>query len=273
MGIGRTAPRGGRRGQGRRPWAHAAAFAVACAVLALVTADAVAGGPLSAADAPVHAFADRHRPGGAAEAAAVWAARLGQRWVTIPLLAAAGVWALVRRRDPRPLLAAGAGLAALAVAGTLLKVFVGRTPPITGVDLADPGLANVAEYLAVRTGLAAGPYDGFVSHPSGHAANAALSYPLLAWLVFGARGAHPSPRALHRALAAAAVPVLGVAAMVVLLDYHWVSEAVTGIALGAAVLAPTLLILRPFSGSSALAYTEDSGKILPSAVPGGSSRG
>ncbi|MFC4561926.1 phosphatase PAP2 family protein [Nocardiopsis mangrovi] len=273
MGIGGAAARAGRRRHGRGRFAHAAAFAAACAVLMLATADAVAGGPLSAADAAVHAFADRHEPEGTALAVAVAVARLGQRWVTIPLLAAVGVWALVRRRDSRPLLAAGTGLAALAVAGTLLKVFVGRTPPITGVDVADPGLANVAEYLAVLVGLAAGPYDGFVSHPSGHAANAALSYPLLAWLLFGARGVHPSHRALRRALAAAAGPVLAVAAMVVLLDYHWVSESVTGIALGAAVLAPALLLLRPISDSPDLAYTEDSDKILPSTVPRGSSRG
>ncbi|RCV57114.1 phosphatase PAP2 family protein [Marinitenerispora sediminis] len=218
---------------------------VAAAALTAVTWQVVAGGPLTAADWPVHRAVDARQPEGAPLALAVAVARLGQRWLTAPVLLGVGAWVGWRRRDWRPPAAAVTGLVSLAVLGTLLKVAVGRTPPVIGVDVVDPGLGNVAAWLAAVLSPGGPPYDGFVSFPSGHTANAALTYPLLAWLLFGRNGRWPDPRALRWALAGAAVPVLAVGVMMTALDYHWASESLGGWALGIVVALLGRLALGP----------------------------
>ncbi|MFC7326670.1 phosphatase PAP2 family protein [Marinactinospora rubrisoli] len=224
---------------------HVLGLAVATAALAAVTWQVVSGGPLTVLDWPVHEVVDARQPTGAPLALCVAVARLGQRWLTAPVLLGLAAWVSWRRRDRRPLLAAATGLASLAVAGTLLKVAVGRTPPVVGLDAVSPGLENVAAWLAAVLSPGGPPYDGFVSFPSGHTANAALTYPLLAWLLFGRNGRWPDPRALRWALAGAAVPVLAVGVMMTVLDYHWASEALGGWALGIAVALLGRLALGP----------------------------
>ncbi|GAA3723919.1 membrane-associated phospholipid phosphatase [Spinactinospora alkalitolerans] len=229
----------------RRWRVHAAWTVVVCAALAAVTWQVVAAGPITALDRPIHEAVDPDQPTGAALALCVGVARLGQRWLTVPLLLGLGAWVSLRRRDPRPLFAPVVGLASLAVLGTLLKVAVGRTPPITGVDVVSPGLGNVADWAVAAFTLGAAPFEGYVSYPSGHAANAALSYPLLACLLFGGNGLRPGRIALRRALWASAVPVLAVGVMMTALDYHWASEALGGWFLGIACALAALLVLGP----------------------------
>ncbi|WP_052745558.1 phosphatase PAP2 family protein [Allosalinactinospora lopnorensis] len=224
---------------------YAVGLMAAGTILALVTWQVVARGPLTALDWPTHEYLAARQPEGAAHTLAVGAARLGQRWLTAPILLLVGVWGALRRRDPRPVLAAVTGLVSLAVLGGLLKVYVGRTPPLMGIDMVDAGLGNVADGLGWIVTLGAVPFDGFVSYPSGHTANAALTYPLLAFLLFGPNGVRPSTVALRRTLAASPIPVLIVGAMMALLDYHWVTEALGGLALGAVVALLGRLVLGP----------------------------
>lgn len=224
-------------------WSLLAGLLAACGALAAVTWQVVVHGPLTAVDWPVHAFVDPRQPEGPPLLAMVAAARLGQRLVTVPPLVGLGLWASLRTRDARPVLAVLAGLGTLAVAGTLLKVAVGRTPPVVGVDTVSPGLDNVVAWVWAVALPGAAAFEGHVSFPSGHAANAALTYPLLALLVFGPAGLRPHPRRLRLALGGALVPVAVVGALVVLLDYHWASEALGGWLLGAVALLTARLVL------------------------------
>nr|WP_246422278.1 phosphatase PAP2 family protein [Nocardiopsis mwathae] len=238
---------------------HAAGAAVAAFLLALITVQVIGHGPVTAVDAPVHAYFDPREPEGALHALAVAGARLGQRAVTIPLLAAAAVWASLRWRDPRPIVATVTGLGALALVGTVLKVYVGRTPPVLDVDVVNAGIDNVTAWLTSLATFGATPFDGFVSYPSGHTANAALTFPLLAWLLFGPYGVRPGAVALRRALLCSLVPVVLVGSMMVVLDYHWVSEVLGGAALGAALALLSRLVL----GSGTARGTEAVARAAP----------
>lgn len=216
---------------------------VAVSALAVVTWQVVVGGPVTALDWPVHAFVDPRQPEGPLLAAAVAVARLGQRLVTVPLLVGLAVWAMRRGRGWRPLGAVLTGLGSLAMLGTLLKVAIGRTPPVLEVDLVSPGMDNIVAWASALVVPGAAPFEGYVSFPSGHAANAALTYPLAAWLLFGANGVFPHTQRLRVALGCSLVPVAAVGVLVTVLDYHWLSESVGGWLLGFVVLLLALLVL------------------------------
>ncbi|TDQ45605.1 phosphatase PAP2 family protein [Actinorugispora endophytica] len=245
-------------------------LAAVCAALAAVTWQVLVKGPLTAPDWPVHAFVDPRQPDGPLLWAAVAVARMGQRLVTVPPLVALGLWVTLLRRDARPLLAVLAGLGSLAVVGTLLKVATGRTPPVVGVDVVTPGLANVLDWTAAAVVPGAAAFEGYVSFPSGHSANAALTYPLVAWLLFGANGLRPDPRRLRAALWAALLPVAAVGAMMTLLDYHWASETLGGWLLGACVLLVARLVLgRGDTGAVAAGSAPERWRGGPAGAPGG----
>ncbi|ASU82450.1 phosphatase PAP2 family protein [Nocardiopsis gilva YIM 90087] len=230
---------------------HAVGTAVAAVLLFVITVQVIGYGPVTSFDAPAHAYFDPRQPQGVAHVLAVTAARLGQRGVTIPLLAIAAFWASLRWRDPRPVVATVTGLAALALLGTALKVYVGRTPPVLDVDIVNAGIGNITAWLTTTVTLGATPFEGFVSYPSGHTANAALTFPLLAWLLFGASGVRPAPLALRRALLGSLLPVVLVGTLMVVLDYHWVSEVLGGMALGAIVALISRLVLGPGRSTAA----------------------
>lgn len=229
---------------GTRPRSTAAWLAVVCAALAATTWQVLVSGPLTALDWPIHEFVDPRQPDGLLLGTAVAVARLGQRAVTVPLLVSLGVWVALRRRAVRPVLAVLTGLCSLAVVGTLLKVATGRTPPVVGVDVVTPGLANIADWVAALVVPGAAAFEGYVSFPSGHSANAAFTYPLLAWLLFGPAGLRPDPRRLRIAFLAALLPVAAVGSLVTLLDYHWATETLGGWLLGAGVLLTARLVLE-----------------------------
>ncbi|GLU46936.1 phosphatase PAP2 family protein [Nocardiopsis ansamitocini] len=234
---------------------------VVTVALALLTWQVVVQGPVTALDWPLHVHLDARQPEGWLMELAVLVARLGQRAVTVPLLLGAALWATWHQRGPRPLLATLTGLASLAVMGTLLKVAVGRTPPVVGVDVVSPGLGNVVDWAVSFVSLGAVAFDGYVSFPSGHSANAALTYPLLALLLFGPCGARPDPRKARIAVWWAIVPVAAVGAMMTVLDYHWATESIGGWLLGAGVLLVALLVLgeRPHRARAACPDLEVSG--------------
>ncbi|KUP97596.1 phosphatase PAP2 family protein [Thermobifida cellulosilytica] len=228
----------------------------AAAALAAVTWQVLVGGPVTALDWPVHVFVDPRQPEGPLLAAAVVVARLGQRLVTVPLLLGLALWAARRGRGLRPLWAVLTGLGSLAVLGTLLKVAVGRTPPVLGVDQVAPGWDNVVAWAGAVLVPGAAAFEGYVSFPSGHSANAALTYPLAAWLLFGAGGVFPDARRLRLALGLSLVPVAAVGVMMTVLDYHWLSESLGGWLLGLVVLLAARLVLGVRGAAPAAGGTE-----------------
>lgn len=128
----------------------------------------------------------------------------GQYWLVGGLTALAALWAARRARSPWLLLATGAWLLGTELLIRACQLAFGRTPPRTGQDL-----------------LFA---DGFLSYPSGHAANAAACLMALTALTAAGR----RWRAAAHTLAAA----VAVAVAVVTLGYHWPTDALAGWGLG-----------------------------------------
>jgi membrane-associated phospholipid phosphatase len=178
--------------------------ALAAALLALVTVDVLAGGPLRWLDWRVHrAVAGTDLPRLPLRAVAL----LGQRWLTAPIVAAVSVLMAVRRRSWRPVLVTAVTLGTLWVGGQLFKALTGRTAPASGHDQVF--------------------VSGAESYPSGHVANAVVSIGLIVLLLTGAR---LGVRSWWWAVPAAT----GTA--VVLLDLHWVTDVLAGALVGALVL-------------------------------------
>ncbi len=180
-----------------------------------ITADVLGGGPLRHLDDAL-AVGSWHRGDPALVSVSNLFDRLGQRAVAGAVLVAVAAYLAWRARTWRPLAVTGAALAVLNLVVGAMKLTMGRSKPLSGHDLL---------------------YVGGEQFPSGHAANAAVSWGLLAYLliVYGRR------RMPARVLVASAgLVTLGVCAASLYLDYHWLSDLVAGAALGAVLL---LLVL------------------------------
>ena len=172
---------------------------------ALLVAVAVHGGPLPLDGAVRDLFAgvstDRSRR------ALRPLGRLGAREVLVPLLVLGGGWVSLRRRTPGPLLLLVGSYLGMAMVVGPVKSILHRPEPF---DL---------------------PGEIGRSFPSGHAAQAALVYGLLAVLV----AVRPVPARARAALAAGPVLLCAVVGFVVLFrDSHWLSDMVAGYAVGLA---------------------------------------
>lgn len=143
--------------------------------------------------------------------------RLGAREVLVPLLLLGGAWLSLRRRTPGPLvLLAGSYLGMAMVVGPV-KSILRRPEPF---DL---------------------PGELGRSFPSGHAAQAALVYGLLAVLV----AAGPVTRRVRTWAAVLPVVLAGVVGFVVLFrDSHWLSDMVAGYAIGVAWTTGPVAVAR-----------------------------
>ena len=200
----------------------------AAAVALLVTADVLAGGPLTRLDGWV---SGRVRAGGlpsegAGDPGARWLDLLlafGDRLVVIPVVLVALAWIGLRERTAGPLVR----LAVLGVATLLvvygLKVGIARPPP--------PGL----QY--------AGPPR---SYPSGHTATAVVLWGLLARCAAERPRAGPSVRVA--AVLAWLAPLVTMVGML-LRDYHWVTDMVAAAALGVILLQAERAALRHWRGA------------------------
>lgn len=214
-----------RFGATARWWLPYAAGAVATAgLLGLMVWQVVVRGPLVAADWWVNDLLSPHVPTGAGKAVLDTLSRPGQRWLTLPLLLAVGVLVSWRQRRVRPMLAVLAGLATAYLVGKTIKDGLARTPPYKDVDI----LHGVGE-----------------AFPSGHAANAALTWALLSVLGFGARGVWPDRRRLGLGLVISAVLSVLVGTIMVVMDYHWLSDIPGGWTVGLFALMVALVVLGP----------------------------
>ncbi|WP_067472189.1 phosphatase PAP2 family protein [Actinomadura hibisca] len=178
--------------------------AVAAALAVATTLDVLAGGLLRRFDA--WAFT-----GGLPPRTGAWhffwrtVVNGGQYWLVGGLVGLAAVLAAWRGRDLWLLVRAGIWLMATEVAIRAGQIAFGRTPPRTGHDV-----------------LFA---EGYLSYPSGHAANAAACLTVIVLLTGASR----------RWAIAAHVLALGVAVAVVTLGYHWPTDAIAGWGLGLAM--------------------------------------
>ncbi|MET8677481.1 phosphatase PAP2 family protein [Streptomyces sp. NPDC004647] len=137
---------------------------------------------------------------------------LGQRGPTAVLVAAWLGWRSWRQRTLRPLLALGAAL-------LLLNITVGAVKY---------GLGRLGPHYATTVGSAE-MFSGGDILPSGHTANAVVTWGILAYLA-------TTPRARRVLSVVAAVFALGVGATTVYLGTHWVSDVLLGWAAGLLVL-------------------------------------
>ncbi|MEU4656568.1 phosphatase PAP2 family protein [Streptomyces sp. NPDC023723] len=137
---------------------------------------------------------------------------LGQRGPTAVMVAAWLGWRSWRQHTLRPLLALGASL-------LLLNITVGA---------AKYGMGRLGPHYAVTVG-ANEMWSGGDIFPSGHTANAVVTWGILAYLA-------STPRARRWLSALSAVTSLGVGMSTVYLGTHWLSDVVLGWIAGLLVL-------------------------------------
>ncbi len=176
-------------------------------VAGVLTAVVVAGGLLGA-DASAQPWFTDQASGQAGHAVLGVLAAFGEVVVAVPVLAVAALWRGWRQRSARPVVVCAVAAAATGASVALLKVAVGRTAPGAGVDAV----------------LAGGR-----SYPSGHAATAAVCLLLAAWVVAGPGGG------VRRGVLVTGAGVLSLAVgwATVALGFHWVSDVVGGLLVGA----------------------------------------
>ena len=196
---------------GRPPWWL---LVVALLVGGLVTADLLARGPLERMDLRVSEIVSDWGLRDSAAYPVVWViTQVGGRVTILVVLAALVGYLAWRRRTWLPLLRVVAALAVLTAGVYALKFGIGRTAP------GFPGSFLFHE-------------DG-ASFPSGHVANAVLMWGVARWQAVE----YGLPARVQQAFWALAVlgPVITGLAMVSL-DFHWVTDAVVGGAVGILLL-------------------------------------
>ncbi len=161
-----------------------------------------------------------------------WVTQIGGRGTVLVVLLCLVGWLGWRQRTLRPLLRVLTALVLLTVAVYGLKYAIGRTAPGHGGDLLHHP-------------------DG-QSFPSGHLANAVLLWGVARWQAVQ-YGMPPWAQRLFWGLAVVG-PVLCTLAML-MLDFHWLSDAVVGAAVGVLLLgvvhALDALVLSRWVGARA----------------------
>lgn len=224
---------------------YATGAVLAATVLAVMVWQVVIRGPFIAADWRAHEVFTPQVPQGAGQVILDTLSRPGQRWLTLPLLLVAGAWVSWKQKRARPLLAVLAGLGTAYLVGKAVKDALSRTPPYRDIDI----LHGLGE-----------------AFPSGHAANAALTWALLSVLFFGVRGLYPDRRWLRRGLLISAGLVVLVGVIMVVMDYHWISDIPGGWTVGLLALMIAMLALGSPSERSTLDQSRrDGGQAVPTA--------
>jgi membrane-associated phospholipid phosphatase len=186
----------------------------------LITIDVVSNGPLRRLDELIAGSTWQRSSRGLNEVAYVLD-HIGQRGLIAPILLIAAI--VISRRIGwwRPFRLTVVALLALNISVGAVKVLVGRTSPRSGVD----------ELLA-----------GGFQYVSGHAANAALTWGLLAYLIHRFTDVRPAIKE-----AATSATIVLVTLMVVVSLYrntHWLTDLISGVLVGGTLLALVMVIDR-----------------------------
>ena len=147
--------------------------------------------------------------------------RIGQRAICLPLLGIVAAVVAYRVRAWRPITVAALAVVGVNLAVLILKLSLGREGP----RLEDPSFFN-----------------GGDMYPSGHTANVVLVYGLMGFLLLHYRVVSPYVRGrLLAALVALSIIMVGTS---LALRWHWFSDLIGGLFIGAAALATTVTIER-----------------------------
>jgi membrane-associated phospholipid phosphatase len=199
-------------------------------ILAALTVNVLAGGPLVGADRRIRAAvqAQAHSAtwrwiGDSWHAPARLLVELGNNQVAVPVLALSALIVAVRHRSLRPLLAAAAGVALLLVTVIPAKILIGRSGP--GQPAVAPGHLGV--------------------FPSGHTTTAGVCLALAVLLL-----APDLPARSRRAAVAVTVALCFlVGAALIWCDFHWFTDVVAGWALAALIVLAALRLAGPGSAA------------------------
>ena len=147
---------------------------------------------------------------------------LGLRWVTSAILLITAILISKRFKSWRPVNLSLLALFLLNLTVGASKLLFGRTKPSTGYDLffTDSGL----------------------SYPSGHAANAVLTWGMLAYLIF--RYSHKEPFEGMRLTWFVSIVTIGVCLASLYRNTHWFSDLLGGLFIGSALLVAIIAIDR-----------------------------
>ncbi len=193
-------------------------------LLGLMVWQVLTNGVFIAWDWSLHVYLDARQPTGWPRSILNALASLGgQRLYTLPIIVGVGLWVCYQQRRLRPLFAIGAGLATVFLIGYWIKFGLGRTPPAADKDV----LHGVGQ-----------------AFPSGHTANATLTWFLIVVVLFGARGLKPDATRFRRWTAVAFVGVLIAGGLMTALDYHWLSDIPGGWTLGLLALMVAVTVLH-----------------------------
>lgn len=152
--------------------------------------------------------------------------RIGQRAVCLPVLAAVAAWTSYRVRAWRPLIVAGISVLVLNAFVAMFKFGLERGAP----------LDNEPDFLT-----------GGVMYPSGHAANVLLVYGLAVYLWCRYTDASRRTRWTLVAVVAALTVIMFMTSLS--LRWHWFTDLVAGVLVGAAALRAAVVVDRaiPFT--------------------------
>ncbi len=193
-------------------------------ILALLTINALTGGPLAGADRRIRAVVQAHASawpwlsqGRLAPAQMI--VDLGNNQAAIPVLAVCALIVVARRQTLRSLLSAAVAVVLLLVTVIPAKILIARS---------GPGLGPVA----------AGHLGVF---PSGHASTSSVCYGLAVLLLATVLPA----RIAVAAVAAVAGVCFLVGVALVWCDYHWCTDVVAGWALAGIIIQVAMRLAQP----------------------------
>ncbi|MDQ6876083.1 MAG: phosphatase PAP2 family protein [Actinomycetota bacterium] len=196
-------------------------LAAVALLLGGVTAGVLDHGLIRRVDWWLHLQLHTHFHHGPIRALATVLAATGQRGVVVVPLVGLAVLAARRHRTVRPLVVTVAVIVGLGVGVYAVKYAVGRSAPSRGSDVL---------------------HSGGRSFPSGHAVDAVVCWGLV--LEFAAslsdQAARVLPVWLRRTITGALAAATGLAMLV--LDYHWLSDALAGWLLGLFTLTAAMAI-------------------------------
>lgn len=181
----------------------------------LVTLDVLLGGPLRAADHQVDRWVVAYIPLPVVKISRRYLVLLGQRWLATPPMAVAAAVLARRRRQWRPLLVPLAVMVLLALVVPGLKIWTGRTNPLSGHDRLWAGGSEYPSGHEINAIVIWGMFFGTASK---------LDWPLGRWL---------TPR---RQVALLSAFALWVGCTVMVARTHWLSDVVASLCLAPALL-------------------------------------